>query len=41
MFRVTFFKKNTSEKRFKILTVDGLIALQELKTYTITCVDIF
>lgn len=41
MFKVTFFRKGTSNKRFKILTVDELIALQELRNYTITRVDIF
>ena len=41
MFKVTFFKKNTSEKRFKVLTVDELITLQEMKNYTIIRVDIF
>ena len=35
-FKVTFFKKNTSNKRMKVLTVDELLKLQKLTNYKIT-----
>lgn len=38
-FKVTFFKKNTSDKRMKVLTASELMELQELKNYRITKVE--
>ena len=35
-FKVTFFKKNTTNKRMKALTVDELLKLQKLTNYKIT-----
>lgn len=35
-FKVTFFKKNTTNKRMKVLTVDELLKLQKLTNYKIT-----
>lgn len=39
MFKVTFFRHNTTSKRMKVLTVNELLALQNLKDYTITKVE--
>jgi len=40
-FKVTFFKKSSTDKRMKVLTVDELMKLQELKIYKITKVTMF
>lgn len=40
-FKVTFFKRSTSDKRMKVLTVNELLKLQELKNYRITKVEMF
>ena len=39
-FKVTFFKKNTTNKRMKVLTVDELLELQKLTNYKITKTEI-
>lgn len=40
-FKVTFFKKSSTDKRMKVLTVDELLKLQELKNYKICKVVMF
>jgi hypothetical protein len=39
-FKVTFFKKNTTNKRMKVLTVDELLKLQKLTNYKITKTEV-
>lgn len=39
-FKVTFFRKNTTNKRMKVLTVDELLKLQKLTNYKITKTEI-
>ncbi len=39
-FKVTFFKKNTTTKRMKVLTVDELLKLQKLTNYKITKTEV-
>lgn len=41
MFKVTFFKKGTSNKQMKVLTAQELINLQNLKNYKIVKVEMF
>ena len=36
MFKVTFFKKNDTNKRMKFLTVNELMELQKMGNYKIT-----
>lgn len=40
MFKVTFFKKNTTSKRMKVLTVNELLKLQKLTNYKITKTEV-
>lgn len=40
MFKVTFFKKNTTNKRMKVLTVNELLKLQKLTNYKITKTEV-
>lgn len=39
-FKVTFFRKKTTDKRMKVLTVDELLKLQKLTNYKITKTEI-